>query len=257
MIADDFYDGLIAEWYDEWLKDRRDDVSYYAAVFAGFRGCALELACGSGRVLLPIAKQGVAIDGLDSSRDMLAKLAARLKAEGAKAGWYQQSMAHFDLPHRYDAVFIAAGSFQLLITDEEVAGCLESVRRHLRPGGFFLLDVFVPWEAIRQQKTAAFTVARANQRGDGTRCVVAERFEVDAARQVVRSIFRYEVFRNGRFERSLLRDFPLRWYWEDELAGVLRRAGFSGVELLADSPLSLPGTWFVFKATAGREQRFG
>jgi SAM-dependent methyltransferase len=74
------YQGLNADWYDEWLKDRTDDLDYYSEFFKGFTGRVLELACGTGRLLIPIARSGVKIDGLDSSEDMLGVL--RGKAEG-------------------------------------------------------------------------------------------------------------------------------------------------------------------------------
>ena len=68
------YQGRIAEWYDDWLGDSGKDIDFYADYFTGFAGKVLELACGTGRILLPIAQSSVQIDGLDSSAEMLAIL---------------------------------------------------------------------------------------------------------------------------------------------------------------------------------------
>jgi SAM-dependent methyltransferase len=53
-VRDQHYKGLIAKWYDDWLKERTDDRDYYSGFFSGFDGRVLELACGTGRLLIPI-----------------------------------------------------------------------------------------------------------------------------------------------------------------------------------------------------------
>jgi SAM-dependent methyltransferase len=249
MVRDDYYDGLIAEWYDDWLASRHDDVDYYTTFLKGFKGCVLELACGTGRILLPVARQGVAIDGLDSSGDMLDRLQAKAKALGLDSiSTFKQPMAGFTLPGKYDAIVITSGSFQLLISEEEVMACLKSIKGHLAEGGFLLMDVFVPWNSIRAGKVDSFAVTRDSKREDGSRCVVSERFEVDTARQVVNSVFRYETFKDNKLDKSMIGDFPLRWYWKDEICNLLKGHGFSQVELLTASPLYREGSSFVIKA---------
>jgi 2-polyprenyl-3-methyl-5-hydroxy-6-metoxy-1,4-benzoquinol methylase len=63
--------GLIADWYDDRLSERKENIDYYVGVFQGHSGSALELACGTGRLLLPLAQSGVAIEGLDSAPEPL------------------------------------------------------------------------------------------------------------------------------------------------------------------------------------------
>jgi SAM-dependent methyltransferase len=249
MVKPDYYSGLIADWYDDWLKNRTDDVFYYTKTFTGFKGRVLELACGTGRILLPIAKQGVSIDGLDSSGDMLDKLRAKTAAAHLDSTVLSmQPMSGFSLPFKYDAIIITSGSFQLLVSDQETKGCLTAVRNHLNPGGFLLMDVFVPWNSIRAIKVDTFTVTRDSKRDDGTRCIVSEKFEVDAIRQVVESVFRYDLFNNGELIQSMIGDFPLRWYWKDEIGNLLLRSGFESVTFLSDSSLYKEGASYVIKA---------
>ena len=95
-MAREHYTGLIAEWYDNWLKDVTHDKDYYTKFFKGFEGQVLELACGTGRLLIPIAETGVTIHGLDSSQDILDVLqrkAAKLNVKGIKA--HPQKMENF------------------------------------------------------------------------------------------------------------------------------------------------------------------
>lgn len=249
MIKENYYDGMITEWYDDWLKERRDDVAYYSEFFNGFSGKVLELACGTGRVLLPIAKSGIKIDGLDSSADMLKRLHAKAFEMGLKSiDTFQQSMVNFRLPKKYDAIYVASGSFQLIISDDDVMKSLQSIRNHLVDNGFFIFDIFVPWDAIRVGKMESFRVTRDNSREDGTRCLVQEKFEIDLAKQIQNSVFKYEIYSENLLTKSIIGNFDLRWYWADEMLNILRHSGFSNVEMLTDPPLYQKGKWFVFRA---------
>ena len=249
MIKENYYDGLIAEWYDDWLKERRDDVAYYSEFFKSFSGRVLELACGTGRILLPIAKSGTKIDGLDSSVDMLKRLGAKVLEMGLPSiDTFHQSMVNFNLPKKYDAAFISSGSFQLVISDDDVMKCLKSIQNHLADHGFLIFDIFIPWDAIRAGKMESFRVTRDNSRADGTRCIVQEKFEIDLAKQIQNSVFKYEIYSENLLTKSIIGNFDLRWYWEDEMLNILEHSGFSSVEMLTGSPLYQKGKWFVFKA---------
>src|SRR6266545_1805771 len=103
----DTYSGLIADWYDDWLSGRKEDIAYYVEAFQGHSGSALELACGTGRLLLPLARSGVAIEGLDSAPDMLAILrrtAASLGLDDIQL--YEQPMQEFAIQKRFDSILL-------------------------------------------------------------------------------------------------------------------------------------------------------
>ena len=65
------YSGIIAEWYDRLLEKESGDINYYKKIVQKANGPVLELACGTGRHIMDALKNGVDIDGLDSSTDML------------------------------------------------------------------------------------------------------------------------------------------------------------------------------------------
>lgn len=248
-MSSQHYRGLIAEWYDDWLKDRTDDIDYYRTFFSGFSGRVLELACGSGRLLLPILKSGVSIDGLDSSVDMLNVLRRKAADQGIPAlEIYQQPMQAFNLPMKYDAILIATGSFQLLTEREQALNALRCVHAHLNPGGFFLVDLFVPWDDILTQHCDAFRIIRDAQRPDGTRSLALECFTIDLVQQIKRGIYRYEVYQDTRLTDCVMDDLSIRWYWKDEFLNLLSQAGFSHSTPLTDSPLYEEGHTFVFQA---------
>jgi SAM-dependent methyltransferase len=243
------YEGLIAEWYDDWLRERKDDVDYYSSIFKSFEGRILELACGTGRLLLPIAGSGVRVEGLDSSKDILSVLQRKADKLGLKEiKLHNLPMENFDLAAKYDAVFIASGSFQLLTSKEDALNSLRCVRRCLSDTGFLLIDVFVPWADIAERKRDYYVVTRDVIRQDGSRSIVLERFNTSIPEQIKRGIYRYEFYSQRQLTACILDDLSIRWYWKDEFSNFLSEAGFSKVEILTDSPLYQEGHSFVFKA---------
>lgn len=243
------YTKLLAEWYDDWLKDLTRDIDYYAEFFSGFDGQVLELACGTGRLLIPIAESGVTIHGLDSSQDMLDVLQRKAtKLNSKEIELHNQLMENFSLPTKYDAIFVASGSFQLLTSSEDALNSLECVLDHLSDDGFLLADIFIPWESIIVQKRNDYHVTRDVVRPDGKRSIVFERFEIDIPKQVKRGTYRYEFYDQEQLTDCITDDLSIRWYWKDEFLCLLNNAGFSRIEVLTQSPLYTEGYSFVFKA---------
>jgi SAM-dependent methyltransferase len=246
----DHYAGLVADWYDDWLSARTDDIDFYTGFFDRFPGTILELACGTGRILLPIAKGGVNIHGLDGSEDMLKVLASKATREGLRSiPVHHQPMESFSIGTRFDAIFVTGGSFQLLTETAAATGCLTCAREHLKDDGFFLADIFVPWDAISARKSDAYQVTRDATRPNGERSIVLERFTVNLEMQIKQGTYRYEFYDNKRLGSCITEDLAVRWYWKDEFREILRETGFTKVDLLTDSPLYKEARAFVFKAS--------
>ena len=106
-------------------------------------GVVLELACGTGRLTLPLARAGVPIVGLDNDPDMLAAAQRRAKAESLSnaPAFLAADMRRFALAQRFPLVFIGYNSLQLLTDRSEMTACLRHARRHLAPGGRVGLEV--------------------------------------------------------------------------------------------------------------------
>jgi len=133
-----------ARLYDLMFPGGGHGGDFYRASADRQGGRVLELGCGTGHKLIPIASDGHSCVGLDFSPDMLA--AARRKAEerGVAVEWLQGDMRDFDLGGRFDFVFIAANSLLHLLEAGDLVSCFRSVRRHLAPGARFVFDVFNP-----------------------------------------------------------------------------------------------------------------
>jgi ubiquinone/menaquinone biosynthesis C-methylase UbiE len=104
----------------------------------------LELCCGTGRLTLPIAREGFDISGVDHTPSMLEKAKVKASEAGLKTVFIEADIRTLDLPDKYDLIFIPFNSIHHLYENEDLFKTLKAVRRHLKDGGFFLLDCFNP-----------------------------------------------------------------------------------------------------------------
>jgi ubiquinone/menaquinone biosynthesis C-methylase UbiE len=135
-----------AQTYDTVVSDWPGEIDFYrelaTAAFAS--GLAvLEVACGTGRVALRLAKEGGELVGLDLSSIMLD--VAREKSAGlSNVRWVQGDMRSFDLGQTFGLVIIPGHSFQNILTADDQFSCLASIRRHLVPGGLLVVHLDRP-----------------------------------------------------------------------------------------------------------------
>jgi SAM-dependent methyltransferase len=134
---------LIAPFYDIEHAQFGEDLDMYRNFAELSGGRILELACGSGRVLLPLAQDGYAVTGVDTSAAMLAIARDRLQESGmsGRVTLVQQDVSALNLAHKFRLAFIALGSFGHIATRKTQQLTLAAVRAHLSPGGTFIIDI--------------------------------------------------------------------------------------------------------------------
>jgi SAM-dependent methyltransferase len=224
---DNHYQGLVAQWYDQLLQSEGRDIEYYTRLATRQSGRVLELACGTGRILVPICLAGTSIDGVDLSEEMLTLCRSKCDTYRLSPGIYRQDMVRFDLPHQYDLIFIAGGSFQLLSDREDVASCLSHIYHHLRPGGRLVMDLFVPAEPHTDDPD--FKPGRSATRDPDEQLCCHYKIRYDAKEQLMHGHYRYDHFRGDQLIQSETDAFDLRWYMGGEIETHLSDAGFSDV----------------------------
>lgn len=136
----------LAEYYDWEHRSFQDDLQMYAAFATAASGDILDAACGTGRVLAPLASTGHRVTGVDSSAAMLDL--AREKVRSAKVArrvsLVQADLRTFDLGREFAMAFIALGSFHHMLTTGDQRSALAAIAGHLRPKGLFVLDLINP-----------------------------------------------------------------------------------------------------------------
>lgn len=135
----------VARFYDYEQRDFVRDIPLYLDYAKRCGGEVLELGCGTGRVLLPVAREGIKITGLDLSQEMLdiahSKIDATIKDN---VNLLQGDMKSFELSKQFSLIFIAFRSFQSLLTREEQVSCVKCVWKHLSADGTLIIDLFAP-----------------------------------------------------------------------------------------------------------------
>lgn len=123
-----------------------DDVPFYLSRIPAPDARILELGCGTGRVLVPLAKASGFTHGVDSSAAMLSRCRAKLEAEGLlrKSRITVANITDLDLGATFDLIVAPFRVMQNLETDEEIAGLMSVIRTHLAPGGTVILNAFRP-----------------------------------------------------------------------------------------------------------------
>ena len=159
---------------------------FYAEEARRAGGAVLELACGTGQILLPIAQAGARCVGIDLSPEMLGAAAERLRKASASAKLVQGDIRSFDLGESFALIFIARNSLLHLHTTDDLLACLRSVRRHLGPDGVFVLDVFNPDVRLLARPAGNRVAVMEVEHPDYGRVSVEAEGEYDAATQVKR-----------------------------------------------------------------------
>ena len=236
-MTGDGYDeyGFIADLYDHvGLYRDRPDVRFYVDAAREAEGPVLELGCGTGRVLIPTARAGVTIVGLDSSPHMLAMCRDQMRREStetqSRVDLVPGDMREFSIPQSFNLVTIPFRPFQHLTTTADQLACLASIRRHLVDDGLLVFDLFNPsLDALVNQPLGEETdeepefVAPDGRRVRRRHKTVAK----DRFSQVNQFELIYYVTHPDAREERLVHAFSLRYVFRFEVEHLLARSGFA------------------------------
>lgn len=196
-----------------------DQLDFYRRQVARYGEPVLELACGSGRLIIPLANEGVSITGLDISEDMLDL--AKLKASRYEAGtrFLQGDMRRFDLGEKFKLIFIAAQSLSHLNTREEVEDCLSCVRRHLADEGRLLIELFnSSVKMLAREPGRRYPVGQYNDPQGDFPIFVTEEVRYESASQVNHIQW---FFRNEGSTDEVMLSFEMRQFFPHEIDALL------------------------------------
>ncbi len=230
MAPDKPYDRL-ADYYEWEHQGYLDDLSMYLGFAASAGGDVLEVACGTGRLLVPLAKAGHRVGGVDSSRAMLEIAAQRIRAGrvSRRAKLFLGDMRSFELGRLFRMAFVALGSFHHLLSTTDQRLALRQLARHLEPGGLLILDLINPtpeWlsaadGALVHQLTAPYPLSGA---ADTVSKFVSRSGAHET--QTDRQLLLYDrLGSDGVVKRSTF-EFDLRYLFRYEAEMLVEEAGF-------------------------------
>jgi SAM-dependent methyltransferase len=219
--------------YDRLFPGGDRAVDFYRAEADRQGGSVLELGCGTGHKLIPIAADGHPCTGLDLSPEMLAEARRKADERGVEVQWVQGDMRELDLGRTFDTVVIAANSLLHLHEADELVGCFRSVRKHLAPGARLVLDVFNPSVHLLAQADGVRRRRESSSFVDPDRGVVHVDVAgtYDAAAQVTRGTWYFSTDSEADFAVAPL---EMRSIFPQELPLLLSLGGLRVVERFGD-----------------------
>ncbi len=242
----DFYTGIVVDVYGP-LRGEVPDARSCAAFIETWGEPALELGCGDGDPLLTLRAEGLDVEGLDSSADMLAKLRATASQRGLDVTVHHSRIEQMDLHRTYRSIFLAGPTFNLIVDDATAVRALERIRAHLDPSGAALIPLFIPQPVPDHQ--LGRVREHIDERGRILRVVATSTERDDAVRRQVTAL-RYEVV-DGGVSQVLDRPWVLHWYTQAGFADLAAEAGLRVFAVLAadgsKAPLNAAEFGFVLR----------
>jgi cyclopropane fatty-acyl-phospholipid synthase-like methyltransferase len=202
-----------------------EEVAWYVERLPRDAGPVLEAMAGSGRLLVPLLERRINVHGVDASPAMVASCEARLAAARLSTPLFRQDVVALNLPFRYGAAIVAAGSFQLLTDPSAARKALERLRAHLVAPGRLFMDLYVPAEATHPPGAPEVRVQTVTL-NDGSKLARRAEVFVDAEGRRIDIRSRYEQRERATITAREDETLAVTWYGEDEIIALVRDAGY-------------------------------
>ena len=238
----------IAHFYDITHADLSDDIDFICDLAQKSGGTILELGCGSGRLLLPLARAGFAVTGIDNSKMMLSRASERIEKESEsvqqRISLIEADMISFDLENahiehsrngRFSLIIIPYNTF-LHLNDSQATSALKQIRKHLAQDGTLFIDLINPFAIADTPDTAEFTFE--GQFTDPTTGETILQFaanHLDEANQTLHIIWTYDVATSdGSPTQRTIAESTYHYRFPHQLDLLLQQTGFKLTTIYGD-----------------------
>jgi 2-polyprenyl-3-methyl-5-hydroxy-6-metoxy-1,4-benzoquinol methylase len=209
--------------YNALHKNYTVDIPFYINQCRKYGGPVLELACGSGRVTIPIAKQGIEITGIDISSEMLITAVKSAADAGVKINFKKVDIRKFNFRKKFKTIIYPFNSIAHMYDLNSIAECFNRIKKHLLPNGRFIFDFFNTNVKLLTDEKPMRPVKRYfyKELVTGKKVVISENYSYDRKTQI-KHIFRHFDIEGKKFVERL----DMRIFFPQELDGLLFCHGF-------------------------------
>ncbi len=234
---------LIAQYYDLLYGDTDDDLSMWELLASETDGPLLEIGCGTGRLLVPLARAGHTLTGIDLSEIALNRAQIKIEAAGltGQITLHQADMRNFDLRSKTFALaMVPLNTLMHLHTIEDQIAALKAIHRHLRPDGTLVIDLFHPDPGLLAEADGRlYFEDDVVDPATGHTVQWYWRHDIDLDTQQRHLIYILdEINSQGAVHRRQI-PFSLRFFYRYEMELLLRLGGFSVETIFGSYDLEL------------------
>ncbi len=245
-----------AKYYDIWSEDFKEDIEFYKQLAESAGSPILECMCGTGRILIPLAKAGYDITGVDRSASMLDRCTEKIELLDEEVqeriDIIHADVMEFKSPSKFKLVIVPFNSFLHLLETADQEKALGNMVDHMADDGLLTISIFNP----RLDRPVGLL------RHDGTKLTaqgeIISKFETqtfDMASQTTTVHYFYDVSRQDRQLRRVTTTFVLRYIFYREAMDLFRRCGLDVLEVYGDyalSPFKKESELMIFVARKAR-----
>jgi len=233
----------VAENYDNYISiidNTPDFLDFYLDCAKRYgQGAIIDIACGTGAVLLPLAEQGYDIDGTDLSEAMVEVSKRKAAEKGLHLNIFAADMTDFQAERKYALAIIARSGFMHLTSPALQRKALVNIRENLLPNGMLTLNTFAPdvHTQYRQVNTTpedySFRLEYTNRNGQRERIYNAISYNPEM--QVMFGNWKFETLDGeGNVTATRIRPLQMRQTYRTEMEYLVELSGFTVVDVYAD-----------------------
>lgn len=235
------YRGLVAQTWDILRGDTShwSDRFFYLEIIRRYGEPALDIGCGTGRLLLDYLSQGIVIEGVDNSPEMLALCRQKAARLGLEVTLYEQHLERLSLPRRYGTILIPSSTLQLLTEPQAALEALRRVRAHLTAEGAVAASIMTLWQT--GEPLYSETKRTATRPEDGALVRHIAKAWYDPATECESTEDLYQIISpDGQIlaEELHRRSPATRSYTQDQARALFAQAGFSRITLYSQFTFS-------------------
>ena len=237
----------VAENYDRYLQvmyeteDHFENFQefYYELAKTYGQGGVVDIACGTGAVLLYLAERGVDVDGTDLSEEMCRVAASKAERMGLRLRIWPADMTRFSSGRKYSLAIIARSGFMHLPTPELQRAALLNIRDQLADGGILTLNTFDPLPFLQAAQMATgpedYTFRLEYVNSEGRREKIYNAIAYDPVPQLMRGSWKFETLDDaGNAVEARVRPLTMRQTYRQEFRWLAELCGFEVVEVYKD-----------------------